>query len=477
VSDPLFICALLARALPCAVLAASHSANVDGVLSVAVATLLLMENGLLERREGVDANGVDDVTMLEHLASTEPGPFSMMVLAGIDVGMLDSDGLLDYAREWERQQSWATARAQDALSAVLTADLPDDESKIGDELQYRAAMVATTLHWPPSSALSRLMTAERLVGELRGTYALLSDGQLSWRHASAMLEATAGLDFESVALVEARVLEAAVSQTPSELGRSARKVALAVAPLTAAENHKSAIAGRNVRLTRDVDGMAKLVATLPAADAEAVYTALDAVARQVASTEIDNSIGLPARRADVLVAWALGALADPNMPKQHGRSVQLRLTMDLPTVFGMANNPAELAHYGLIPAWAGRLLAADADWRRFVVEPVTGHLLDFGSTVYRPPQALRDFIIARDRICRFPGCSIAAERCDIDHCCPYDKGGHTASCNCHALCRRHHIAKTTGGWLLKCDGKGGVTWISPSGQQFFVPAEDHGPSR
>jgi hypothetical protein len=173
----------------------------------------------------------------------------------------------------------------------------------------------------------------------------------------------------------------------------------------------------------------------------------------------------------------LGALADPNLPKQHGRPVQLRLTMGLASVLGMANNPAELAHYGLIPAWAGRMLAADADWLRFVTEPVTGYLLDFGSTVYRPPQAMRDFIIARDRDCRFPGCSIAAVRCDIDHCCPYDKGGHTSSCNCHALCRRHHIAKTTGGWLLSCDGKGGVTWTSPGGYQRFVPAENHNPTR
>jgi len=435
-----------------------------------------MENDLLERREGVDAERIDDLATLEHLASAEPGPFSMMVLAGIDVAMLDKDGLLDYAREWDRQQAWATARAQDALAAVLTADLPDDESKIGDELPYRAAMVATTLHWPPSSALGRLMSAERLIGELPGTYALLSDGQLSWRHVNAMLEATADLDFESIALVESRVLEQAVSQTPSELGRSARKVALAVAPLAAEGRHKSAVARRNVRLTRDVDGMAKLVATLPAADAEAVYIALDAVGRQMASTEIDNSIGLDARRADVLVGWALGALADPNLPKQHGRPVQLRVTIDLQSLLGMADNPAELGHYGLIPAWVARMLAADANWQRFVTEPVTGHLLDFGSTVYRPPQALRDFLIARDRMCRFPGCSIAAERCDIDHGCPYDKGGHTASCNCHVLCRRHHIAKTTGGRLLTCDGKGGATWTSPGGYQVFVPAENHNPS-
>ncbi len=120
-----------------------------------------METDLLERREGVDAERVDDVTMLEHLASTEPGPLSMMVLEGIDPAKLDSDARLDYAKAWDRQQRWSTARAQNALAEVLIADLPDDDDLIGLEISYRADMAAVTMQWPPVTAFGQSGSATR----------------------------------------------------------------------------------------------------------------------------------------------------------------------------------------------------------------------------------------------------------------------------------------------------------------------------
>ena len=45
----------------------------ETLLSVAIATLLRMEIGLLERRESVSTDTVDDATILEHLACNEPG--------------------------------------------------------------------------------------------------------------------------------------------------------------------------------------------------------------------------------------------------------------------------------------------------------------------------------------------------------------------------------------------------------------------
>src|SRR5665213_2913382 len=217
-----------------------------------------------------------DAALLEHLAYSEPGPLSMTMLLGIEVNSLDDDGRLSYAHEWQRQQAWVTAQAQCALADVLVSDLPDDESTIGEELNYRAEMVATTLHWPPSSAMGRLLEAFRVVYELPGTFALLADGQISYRHALVMSDATRELDAPSIALVESRVLEKASGQTPAEFGRSVRRAALAVAPLSAQIQHDQAVRLRHVRLSVDRDGMAKLIAVLPAADAEAVYLALDA---------------------------------------------------------------------------------------------------------------------------------------------------------------------------------------------------------
>jgi Domain of unknown function (DUF222) len=458
-------------------LAASQCEPCEPFLSVAVDTLLRMGIDVLERGERVHPDALDDVTMLEHLASAEPGPFSMMVLESIDPSTLDSDGRLAYVKAWDRLQRSIAARVQHALAGVLVADLPDDDDLIALEMSQRCDMAAVTMQWPPGTAFGRLDQALRIVTELPGTFALLSAGEISLRHAELIADATIGFESSDMLLVEARVLEKSVGQTPAEFGRAARRAAAAVAPHIAEQKHEAAVAGRCVRRRPGRDYMVDVVATLPPVDAETVYLALDAVARKSLAADGDKSIGVDARRADALLGWAVAALADPSLPKLQGRPVELHVVTDLPTMLGLAENLAELLGYGTIPASVARILSGDANWRRLIIDPVTGHLLDFGHRVYRPPQELRNFLIARDKVCRFPGCSMASERCDQDHGCPYDKGGDTSSCNCHCLCRRHHILKTTGGWKLKCHGDGSLTWISPGGTQFFVPAEDHRPTR
>ena len=438
---------------------------------------LLERRERFDRRARLDADTVDDVAILEHLASTEPGPLSIMLLESIDPTQLDFDARLNYAKAWDRQQRWSTARAQNALAELLVADLPDDGDLIGIEMSHRADMAAVTMQWPPVTAFGRLDQALRIVTELPGTFALLTAGEISFRHAELIADATVGLESADILLVEARVLEKSIGQTPAEFGRSARRAAAAVAPHIAEMKHETAAASRCVRRRPGRDGNVDVVATLTPVDAETVNLALDAVARKSLAVDGDKSIGLDARRADALVAWALAALADPTLPKRHGRPVELHVVTDLPTMLGLAENPAELLGYGPIPSPVARILATDANWRRLIIDPVNGHLLDYGHTVYRPPQELKNFLIARDKVCRFPGCSISAELCDHDHGCPYEKGGDTSSCNCHCLCRRHHVLKTTGGWGLECHGDGSLTWISPGGQQFFVAAEDHGPTR
>jgi hypothetical protein len=67
---------------------------------------------------------------------------------------------------------------------------------------------------------------------------------------------------------------------------------------------------------------------------------------------------------------------------------------------GLAENPAELAGYGPIPAEIARCWLADAQsWRRLVVDPATDHLIDLGPVVPRPPPGLDGFVRARDGTC------------------------------------------------------------------------------
>jgi hypothetical protein len=148
----------------------------------------------------------------------------------------------------------------------------------------------------------------------------------------------------------------------------------------------------------------------------------------------------------------------------------VNVTIDLPTLLGLSENPGQLAGYGAIPASVARALASDGKWKRFITDPQTGALLDYGRETYQPPQALIDFLIARDRTCRFPGCRRSAALSDLDHAQSWEEGGTTSLENLGALCRRHHLLKTHGGWGIESRADGSCTWTSPLGKIYQTPA-------
>jgi len=118
------------------------------------------------------------------------------------------------------------------------------------------------------------------------------------------------------------------------------------------------------------------------------------------------------------------------------------------------------------------MLAADADWRRLVTEPVTGHLLDYGRQTYAPPQELRDFLTARDLTCGQPGCHRDARFYQADHIQPWDQGGHTSACSMAMRCIRHHNLKTHHGWTYVRNDDGTTTFTSPTGHTYRTHPDD-----
>ena len=249
-------------------------------------------------------------------------------------------------------------------------------------------------------------------------------------------------------------------------------------------------------------GMSTLVAILPAADAQTVMLAIDKLARinmrywrearaadgnlmNVNQNGVGNSsvngnpngydpeanLRLEQLRADALVQLSSSYLAtSKDEALNHRRPVTVNLTLDFDTLMGLNENPGILAGYGAIPASVARELAADGKWRRFITDPVSGNLLDYGRETYQPPQVLIDFLMARDRVCRFPGCRQPARISDIDHAQPWDEGGFTSAENMGLLCRRHHRMKTVGGWDLESHSDGSCRWKSPDGKIYEVPA-------
>jgi hypothetical protein len=102
---------------------------------------------------------------------------------------------------------------------------------------------------------------------------------------------------------------------------------------------------------------------------------------------------------------------------------------------------------------------------RWVAVDDHGQAVAVTGTGYTAPPLLRAVIDARDRTCRFPGCTLPADRCDCDHNEPFPSGP-TSSRNTCCLCRTHHRLKTHSGWRLAPGPNGALLWTSPLGRQY-----------
>jgi Domain of unknown function (DUF222)/HNH endonuclease len=418
-----------------------------------------------------------DIEVAE-LLKAKPGYITLGELIQINPRSLSSSGRIDYLSALDRQESWICALKQEALVAIAGEFADEDGGIFGCVDEEEREDVATALRLSPTTAQNRIDVARVLVGHLPNTISALSTGEISVAHATVIARETAtaiknGLSPESVFRVEQTALAHAEFHTPGQVASKVKTTIAKLAPEDFEELVDRARDSRRVTFYPEADGMATVIAILPAADAQTVMKSIEAyILKQDAQDAADWSVlSADMKRADALTAIASQALAAmANDVQPHRRPITISVAIDLPTLLGLAENPGQLAGYGAIPASVARRLAADGNWQRFVSDPTTGNLLDFGREKYTPPQELVDYLLARDRICRFPGCRRTGQSSDIDHAQSWETGGETNPANLGLLCRRHHRMKTHGGWSLESNPDGSCTWKSPKGKTFFVPS-------
>lgn len=122
----------------------------------------------------------------------------------------------------------------------------------------------------------------------------------------------------------------------------------------------------------------------------------------------------------------------------------------------------ELVGYGPISSLvAQELLEHSRNITRVGVN-ASGHVLSIDR--YKPSKAMKRFLKARDRRCRFPGCARPPVNCDIDHTVDWQHDGLTATNNLEHLCRNHHTLKHHTDWRPVQDATGTLEWTSPAGR-------------
>ena len=440
-------------------------------------------------------SGSNTQSLITDLLHAMPGIATLTALVSIDPHKLSPVDRIDYLSALERQTSWLQALMQRAIVAVAGSQASESNGSdvfFGVDEAERED-VSTALRLAPTTAQLRIDVARTLVNYLPNTCSALATGEISSAHATVIAKETAsairdGLPESAIFEIEQRALAHAEFHTPGQVANQVRTSIARIDPETFETIVSRAQDTRRVSCYTESDGISTIVAILPAADAQIVMNSIESFIRRAQASDAigaaspsdsrssfaaspSDSRSADMKRADALTSIAsayLASSAETVIP--HRRPISVNVTIDLPTLLGLAENPGQLAGYGAIPASVARELAADGKWKRFITDPQTGNLLDYGRQSYEPPQALIDFLIARDRTCRFPGCRRSAALSDLDHAQSWESGGKTSAENLGALCRRHHRLKTHNGWKVVSHTDGSCTWTSPLGKEFFTPA-------
>jgi len=391
----------------------------------------------------------------------------------------------------EARKLVATERARVAALRAETAMLAHDDvtlSRAGAErrrdLARRAfsADLATALRLTEQAASHLLDTARTLAvgpGEAgHATLESLRQGRLTLAHATAVADTLADLpDPGARAQVEDVVLPRATMCTVPQLRRHLRRARDVAHPEPFVERHRRAADSRAVYVDPGADGMAWLTAHLPAQVAHAAHDRLTRAGMR--ARDAGDGRTLAQLRADVvadlLLADTESGTDDQSSVPELARIARritptVRVTVPVLSLLGGSEAAADLDGHGpMDAATASTLTAAAPALRRLLVDPVDGRVLTTDPGTYTVPAALRDFLRARDGVCRFPGCTRAAARCDVDHVVAWSDGGRTVADNLTHLCRHHHVVKHQSTWQSRLAPDGTVTWTSPTGRTHHDP--------
>lgn len=341
----------------------------------------------------------------------------------------------------------------------------------------------------------RMSDASWLVERFPTVWAAQGEGRISAAHSRLIVDAGAHLDDEADReRFATEAIALAESESPNRLRRLVRRLAERFQERTITERHRTARRQRRVWITELEHGMADLRLRGPAALVHGMYDRLSQMAHAVkkenaqqakAAARDGGAEAAPRddRTIDQLRADLLADLVLTGSPSGHDTAdgllgaIQARVEITVPA-FGLMTDdgaagtetPAELDGVAPMDAETARRFAGAASgWNRLLTHPISGAVLAVDR--YRPSEELRRHLRARDQRCRFPGCGIAARKCDLDHNHDAATGGPTVHTNLSTFCRRHHMLKHHSPWHVT-QRKGGVLeWTSPTGRVYI----DHPP--
>ncbi|GAB3396882.1 hypothetical protein GCM10027515_00540 [Schumannella luteola] len=368
-------------------------------------------------------------------------------------------------------------------------------------LRSIAAEIGGVLRSPDRTIQRRIGEAREIVEFYPAALSAWEHGFITRGHVAVIVDAGRIVPVDRRGEFEREAIERSLFDTPNRVRASLELYAEKLTERTSTERHEDATRARAVRLISGRDGMCDVIATVPTVIGDGILDRLTRMAHAVQDTADPSgtrSHEAPAREisdrrtadqiradvfADLLLAGtpALDPTAFGDGPGALGAiRAQVQVTVSALTLLGDDENPADLIGRSPIDTGTARYLAGDtSSWTRLLTDPVDGATVAVDR--YRPSLDQRRHLRARDLHCRFPGCRIAAIRCELDHTIDAALGGPTNLTNLAHLCQRHHSMKQFTAWRVEQHAGGLLEWTSPTGRTYredapapavaFVPLE------
>jgi hypothetical protein len=237
---------------------------------------------------------------------------------------------------------------------------------------------------------------------------------------------------------------------------------------------------RSVNCYWDDDGSLVLKARMPAEAGALLLKALDAATEDCPSPKrktrrhtareffpdpcpIDEP-SFEARRADALGLMAESFMKHGAASVSGGDRHQIVVHVSAETLQHGMPGQCEIQDGPGVAMETVRRLACDASVVA-IVEDENGEPLSVGRKTRSIPPALRRALNARDKGCRFPGCT-HRRYVDAHHIQHWAHGGETKASNLVTLCRFHHRKVHEGAVIVQVLDDGALRFVRPNGESY-----------
>jgi Domain of unknown function (DUF222)/HNH endonuclease len=226
---------------------------------------------------------------------------------------------------------------------------------------------------------------------------------------------------------------------------------------------------RGVSFRYDDDGSLILSCRLPAEAGARLMKALELAVEQlpidppndVPAGTLPQPVPFSARRADALALVAETFLGQGAMEVHGTDRHQIVVHVAAETLRDRTAGCCEIEHGPSMAAETARRLACDASVVA-LIENDDGEPLNVGRKTRTISAPLRRALNARDKGCRFPGCS-NTRYIDVHHVQHWANGGETKPSNLVSLCRFHHHTVHEGGIRIEILDDGALRFVKPDG--------------